>query len=190
MASRGQSETTKLKQNMEEQLDRLMAQLSDLEEAREDMDDDEYEETKQDTIEQLQDFKESLTKMMAGNMTLVDELNGMQIAIQAAISQAFKTPEVIRLFAKKQPGQLRQRLAEVERDGKVGKLSHDSYTQQKVEILTALRKLGEKLTPAESEFLASNSSQALNEFEKVTGNIGPSEKLLQVASSQVQQASK
>lgn len=34
-------------------------------------------------------------------------------AIQAAISQAFKTPEVIRLFARKQPGQLRTRLAEV-----------------------------------------------------------------------------
>ena len=34
MASRGQAETSKLKQNMEEQLDRLMAQLADLEEAR------------------------------------------------------------------------------------------------------------------------------------------------------------
>jgi hypothetical protein len=34
-------------------------------------------------------------------------------AIQAAISEAFKTPEVIRMFAKKQPGQLRDRLAEV-----------------------------------------------------------------------------
>ena len=34
-------------------------------------------------------------------------------AIQAAISEAFKTPEVIRLFAKKQPGQLRQRLSDV-----------------------------------------------------------------------------
>ena len=34
-------------------------------------------------------------------------------AIQAAISEAFKTPEVIRLFAKKQPGKLRQRLSEV-----------------------------------------------------------------------------
>lgn len=34
-------------------------------------------------------------------------------AIQAAISDAFKTPEVIRLFAKKQPGQLRQRLIDV-----------------------------------------------------------------------------
>jgi len=34
-------------------------------------------------------------------------------AIQAAISDAFRTPEVIRMFAKKQPGQLRERLAEV-----------------------------------------------------------------------------
>ena len=33
-------------------------------------------------------------------------------AIQAAISEAFKTPEVIKLFAKKQPGQLRQRLSD------------------------------------------------------------------------------
>lgn len=34
-------------------------------------------------------------------------------AIQAAISQAFQTPEVIRLFAKKQPDQLRTKLAVV-----------------------------------------------------------------------------
>ena len=34
-------------------------------------------------------------------------------AIQAAISEAFHTPEVIQMFAKKQPGQLREKLAEV-----------------------------------------------------------------------------
>ena len=37
----------------------------------------------------------------------------MQLAIQAAISDAFKTPEVLRLFVKKQPGQLRQRVDQV-----------------------------------------------------------------------------
>lgn len=37
MSSRGQSETDKLKQNLEEQLDRLVAQLSDLEECRHDL---------------------------------------------------------------------------------------------------------------------------------------------------------
>ena len=34
MSSRGQSETQKLKQNLEDQLDRLVAQLSDLEECK------------------------------------------------------------------------------------------------------------------------------------------------------------
>lgn len=77
------------------------------------MDADEYEETKSETLEQLKEFNESLAKMKGGDMTLVNELNRMQLATQAAISEAFKTPEVIRLFAKKQPGQLRQRLAEV-----------------------------------------------------------------------------
>ncbi|XP_051493595.1 protein LZIC isoform X2 [Apus apus] len=113
MASRGTSETSKLKQNLEEQLDRLMQQLQDLEECREELDADEYEETKKETLEQLSEINDSLKKIMSGDMTLVDELSGMQLAIQAAISQAFKTPEVIRMFAKKQPRQLRTRLAEV-----------------------------------------------------------------------------
>jgi len=87
--SRGQQETEKLRKNVEEQLDRLMAQLQDLEvrataaagsgaggcatltrtacgwrprtarggdrqELRDDLDDDEYEETKTDTLEQLE----------------------------------------------------------------------------------------------------------------------------------------
>ncbi|XP_072174462.1 protein LZIC-like [Diadema setosum] len=189
MASRGRSETEALKQNLEEQLERLVAQLADLEEAREDLDDDEYEETKQDTIEQLEDFKKTLEKLMKGNMSLVDELNGMQLAIQAAISEAFKTPEVIKLFAKKQPGQLRQRLAEIQRDHKVGKLSESRYKQQMVEILTALKKLGDTLSPSEAAALASNSNQALSEFEKVTGDIG-GDKVLKVAGSQVQEAAK
>ncbi|KAM9686439.1 protein LZIC isoform 1-T1 [Trichechus inunguis] len=150
MASRGKTETSKLKQNLEEQLDRLMQQLQDLEECREELDTEEYEETKKETLEQLSEFNDSLKKIMSGNMTLVDELSGMQLAIQAAISQAFKTPEVIRLFAKKQPGQLRTRLAEMDRDLMVGKLERDLYTQQKVEILTALRKLGEKALETKS----------------------------------------
>ncbi|XP_024147838.1 protein LZIC [Oryzias melastigma] len=185
MASRGKSETGKLKQNMEEQLDRLMQQLQDLEECREDLDEEEYEETKKETLEQLAEFNDSLKKIMSGDMTLVDELSGMQLAIQAAISQAFKTPEVIRLFAKKQPGQLRTRLAEMDRDLMVGKLSRDVHTQQKMEILIALRKLGEKLTAEEETFLTENATATLSQFEKVTANSGSEDKIMALASSSV-----
>ncbi|TRY82514.1 hypothetical protein DNTS_013828 [Danionella cerebrum] len=184
MASRGKSETSKLRQNMEEQLDRLMQQLQDLDECREELEEEEYEETKKETLEQMNEFNESLKKLMSGNMTLVDELGGMQLAIQAAISQAFKTPEVIRLFAKKQPGQLRTRLAEVtmDRDVMVGKLPRDVFTLQKVEILTALRKLGEKLTAEDEAFLAANASATLSHFEKVTAGLGSEDKIMALAS--------
>nr|XP_054768267.1 uncharacterized protein LOC129275809 [Lytechinus pictus] len=113
---------------------------------------------------------------------------GSEFAIQAAISEAFKTPEIIRLFAKKQPGNLRQRLAQLKEDEKVGRISTPDYTQQAVEILTAVKKLGEKLTPAEEEYLNRNSNQALSNFEKVTSDVGGD--ILKVAGSQVQQATK
>ena len=48
-----------------------------------------------------------------GDMTLTDDLSAMKLAIRAAISEAFKTPEVIRMFASRRPGELRQRLVEV-----------------------------------------------------------------------------
>lgn len=47
--------------------------------SREELDDEEYEETKKETLEQLSEFNESLKKLMSGNMTLVDELGGMQL---------------------------------------------------------------------------------------------------------------
>ncbi|XP_060593619.1 protein LZIC-like [Ruditapes philippinarum] len=190
MASRGRQETSKLKSNLEEQLERLMQQLTDLEELKEDLDDEEYEDTKNDTIEQLKEFKESLDKMMGGDLSLVDELNSMQLAIQAAISEAFKTPEVIRMFAKKQPGQLRDRLAEIQRDEKIGKIPKSQAVGQSVEILTALKKLGETLSPEEEAYLQSNSSASLKEFEKVSENLASGDKVLAVAGSQVQQANK
>uniref|UniRef100_A0A8C7EM19 Leucine zipper and CTNNBIP1 domain containing n=1 Tax=Neovison vison TaxID=452646 RepID=A0A8C7EM19_NEOVI len=188
MASRGKTETSKLKQNLEEQLDRLMQQLQDLEECRGELDTDEYEETKKETLEQLSEFNDSLKKIMSGNMTLVDELSGMQLAIQAAISQAFKTPEVIRLFAKKQPGQLRTRLAEMDRDLMVGKLDRGLYTQQKVEILTALRKLGEKTFL--TAFLSTNAGAILSQFEKVSTDLGSGDKVLALASFEVEKTKK
>ena len=52
--SHGTVETQKLKANIQDQLSRLMLQLQDLEELRAELDDDEYEETRKDTLEQLE----------------------------------------------------------------------------------------------------------------------------------------
>ena len=63
-------------------------------------------------------------------------------------------------------------IIQVERDAKIGKLSMPIATQQKVEILTALKKLGEQLQAEEAAFLESNSNTSLKQFEQVSEQIG------------------
>ena len=46
---------------------------------RDDLDEDEYNETKKDTLEQLSEFNESLNRMKEGDLSLVDELNRIQL---------------------------------------------------------------------------------------------------------------
>ena len=61
-------------------------------------------------------------------MTLIDELSTMKLPVRAAISEAFKTPEVIRMFAAKRPGDLRQKLVQVRKY-----FSHSIAFQSKLE---------------------------------------------------------
>ena len=56
---------------------------------------------------------------------------------------------------------------QLQRDVKIDKLSQDSYVEQTLEILAALRKLGDTLQPDEEAFLASHATDSLRLFEKV-----------------------
>ncbi|XP_035727606.1 protein LZIC-like [Vespa mandarinia] len=162
MSSHGKAETERLKQNLEEQLDRLMQQLEDLEECKDEMTNEEYEEAKEETMEQLRELNESLQRMISGNMTLINQLGAMQLAAQAAISAAFKTPAVIRMFGRREPDQLRERLFQIERDIKLGKLNKDAGDRLRTEVLSALRQLGEKLDPSELQLLEKFSLNSID----------------------------
>lgn len=63
-------------------------------------------------------------------------------------------------------------LFQLDRDAKIGQISTDVHTQQKLEIFAALKKLGEKLYPEELNFLQTYADSALKAFEQVSGNIG------------------
>lgn len=153
-----------LKQNLADQLDRCLCQLADLQATREEMEAEEYEEQYKDTVDQLKELDVSLNKMKAGNLTLLDDISSMQLAISAAISKAFGTPQILSLFAARQPDQLRERLSMIERDRKINKLAGDKYKQEKAEILSALLKLRAPLTLEEKDFLHKNTSQHLAHF--------------------------
>ena len=155
--------------NTRDQLDRLIRELKDLENCKDDLDNEDYQDAREEALEQLKEFKESLDKMTSGNIRLTDDMMAMKSAIRAAISEAFNTPDVIRMFASRRPDDLRQKLSELERDLKVGKVQEDVGIGQKCEILGALYKLGQILSPAETEFLKRNacSFHDLGQFAEV-----------------------
>mmetsp|Transcript_1520 Transcript_1520/g.5384 ORF Transcript_1520/g.5384 Transcript_1520/m.5384 type:complete len:210 (-) Transcript_1520:107-736(-) len=189
-ASRGKQETEELIKNVEAQLNRLLTQLEDCEQLREMLDDDEYEETKAETIDQLKEFQTTLNRMVSGDSTLVDKLGGVQLAIQAAVSNAFKTPEVIKLFAKKEPGQLRERLNSMKMAVKLQKCTREEMLGQAVEILTALKQLGEEISPQEEAFLEQHRTKELEGFQRASLSLGKqgAVTVLSVAESQISAA--
>ncbi|XP_076376988.1 protein LZIC [Megalopta genalis] len=153
MGSHGKLETEKLKKNLEAQLDRLVQQLEDIEEIRNELDEEAYQNAMELTKEDLEEFNESLKRMISGDTTLIDELSAIQLATKVAISKEFKTPAVIRMFGKQETTQLKGRLSQIDCDIKLGKLSKAAGDRQRSEVLYALRQLGEKLEPYELQLL-------------------------------------
>ncbi|GAV01707.1 hypothetical protein RvY_12374-4 [Ramazzottius varieornatus] len=102
-------ESRQLKQNLQQQMERLLTQLADLLQAKETMEEDDYHEQYQDTVDQLEEFGASLTRLK--DDSLLDQITIMQQAIRKAISDAFAQPR--QHFATvQQPQHIRQQLTE------------------------------------------------------------------------------
>ena len=141
-----------LQLHVQEQKERILMQLRDIEEMRDVLDDEnEYEMIYQKSQQQLEQFQAMLSQVDAGQLSV---LNPMEHG-QAAIRKAFSTPQVIEMFASKQPDQLRERLGMATSRSEI------------VEILVALQKLGQTLLPNELELLQQNQ----HAFEKVSNQI-------------------
>ncbi|XP_050307060.1 protein LZIC-like [Anthonomus grandis grandis] len=166
MSSCGKNETEKLKENIKNQLDRLVEQLADLEACKGDMDFEDYNETKAETMDQLKELNLSLAKLVKGDISLITSVDATQMATQAAIAKAFKTPEVILLFGKRDSKQLRERLKDIDEQVKLNKLSAETRDRQKGEILLALRQLNEQLSRDELQFLE-KSRHEFGDFKNI-----------------------
>lgn len=60
-------------------MERLLQQLKDCEECKEELDPEEYEMTKQETIQQMKEFQNTLNKMSSGDMSLIDLKGRVQL---------------------------------------------------------------------------------------------------------------
>lgn len=161
----GAGETHELKANIEGQLSRLLLQLSDLEELRAELEDDEYIETKRDTLEQMEEFDAQLRALMDGDMSLVSALGQVKLALRAAIAGAVQADDAKRSFARKEAAALRTRLRNLAQDAKLGRLGEAAFRQQSLECVERLRRLGEELTAEERAISDGAGAEARRRFE-------------------------
>eukprot|EP01027_Heterolobosea_sp_BB2_P022959 GEZU01033892.1.p1 GENE.GEZU01033892.1~~GEZU01033892.1.p1 ORF type:complete len:203 (+),score=73.67 GEZU01033892.1:47-610(+) len=183
--------TNQLQKTVEEQLTRLLQQLQDCEELKDDLDPEEYEETKRSTLEQMKEFQQTLDKMVSGDLSLKSSLDSVRLAMQAAVSQAFHTPEVIKMFANNQTAGLRNKLAQLQMNLKLNKASEATVRQQSIEILSALKKLGDPLSAEEEKYLKDNMTNEMKQFETVDSSTNVrADQLLSKAGAQIQSSRK
>uniref|UniRef100_A0A1I8EDA1 Leucine zipper and CTNNBIP1 domain-containing protein n=1 Tax=Wuchereria bancrofti TaxID=6293 RepID=A0A1I8EDA1_WUCBA len=123
---------------------------------RDSLDNDEYLEMKNETVEQL------------------------KVAIQNAISQAFKTPEIVAIFAKKEPALLRQKLMQVEAEHRLRKISNETYEAKKLEILHALYKLNDHLSDEERSIIEAASKISDFQFELASSHLSCDESIINI----------
>jgi hypothetical protein len=164
-------ETSRLKDLVERQLQRLLCQLKDLDELKDELTEQEIAETRSDTMEELNQFRDNLDRMIAGDMTLMDHLGAVRLATMAAINEAFKTPEIIRLFSNRETEQLRQSLARLQEDLHTKKIPQAAYDEKAIEILTALKSLNEPLSDEEAAYLARQMQHRFSGFQESTNSV-------------------
>jgi len=186
-SSSSSSETERLKANIQLQLSRLLLQLQDLEELRAELEDDEYLETKRDTLEQMEEFDAQLKKMMEGDLSLVSELGQYKLALRAAIADAVKEQDNKRAFKGREPAVLRQRLRTLQQDLKLGRVGEAAFRAQSLEAVGALKRLGEELTPEERAVLDGAGAEMRRKFEGASADASVSETAVLAAAQKQQQ---
>ena len=171
MATRGTKESEQLRKNVEDQLNRLLQQLQDLEEMKDDMEESEYTSSKEDTLQQMKEFEQTLDRLISGDVTLVSQLDSMRNAVKAYVTGACRDPNITKMFANKSTAGLRSKLSSLEQDLKLGRITDDAFNSLAVEIVASLEKLGEGLSPQEVSILE-KSRRNLEGFTLAEGEIG------------------
>lgn len=122
--------------NVEAQIARLQCELSDLEEMREDLSDEEYETSKAEALVQLEEFMASLAKIQGS----------------AAPAPAIVTGSAVAMAKNNEKASIRSRVAALETNCRLGKITRKVLLEEAGELLQNLSKIDE-LSPAEQTLL-------------------------------------
>lgn len=90
--------------------------------------------------------------MVSGDLSLVNDIGRVQLAIQSAIRTSVNL-DAVQNFKTRENIALKSKLSTSDVDFKLGKMTAVEYDRVKHETLLALQKLGEVMSPIDQEFL-------------------------------------
>ncbi|GMS84662.1 hypothetical protein PENTCL1PPCAC_6837 [Pristionchus entomophagus] len=163
--------------NLHNQVSRLVKQLEELEQEKDALTEEEYNEMKNETVEELNEISQTLEKMSGGELSVTASGAKEKQAILNAIAAAFQSIHGDQSPNKKRIALLRQKLIQVGNDYSLKKIDDETFKIRKAAVLSRLSELGDHLSTEESLVLkeslsdinlslqsASSNSKAKDEF--------------------------
>ena len=99
---------------------------------RDDLSPIEYDSMKEETVEQIKEFTETLDRMNKGDVTLTNTFSSMRSAIRKAIASSFNTIEMIKMFGDQNVSKLESELLELDEKFKLKKITLEEFEAKKV----------------------------------------------------------
>ena len=161
-----------LASNIDAQIKRLRSQMEDLEEMKDDLDADEYEKMKLDTLEQLAVFESK--RVQTNSLTL---LSGAEIERNAKQQDTASKSQASSRITKLKAGsasQIRAEINSLTSFVQMGKMTKKEFDDKVGQLVFSLQKLGERLTEDEVGLLEQVGPNNLKAFEAVSGEVNSS----------------
>lgn len=165
--------------NLQNQVDRLVEQLADVEECkyeklktsndshrnagqsdslqnpfRSDLTPDEYAQMKEDALEEIRDFTARLDRMTKGDVTLNSEFSRMRQSIRTAIATASIACEARKMFVNQSVQELEAQLVALDESLKLRRVDEAKHASDKVALLLHLKECcGRQMSADEERFI-------------------------------------
>jgi hypothetical protein len=118
--------------NIKQQTKRLLDQLNELEELKAEISEEEYQQMKKDTLEELKTFQKSLEDNQNGELSLDSEIEKTKAELMNAIRKNLNTEEARKTFLAVEIANLRNRITMMENSYQMKKLSEADFVNRKV----------------------------------------------------------
>lgn len=129
-----------LMEYLEMELHRLVDQLKDLEDCKDELSSEEFDYIKDDALEQVQEFSKSINDYQKKNSSMLNRFTELKDALRQAIGESFNAQDMIEMFGI-HDGELLQKLIKLEEDYRLNKIDRDFFLDERAKILLKIQDL-------------------------------------------------